>query len=109
MNPRAEIRPQARDDLYEQFLYMSNRGNDLAWRFLDALESTVDRLVELPDLGIKYRAGQSGTEEVRVWKVKGFPNHLIFYSPAGDAIHVLRILHGARDHNSILGLDSTEQ
>jgi plasmid stabilization system protein ParE len=66
MNPRAQIRPQARDDLYEQFLYLSHRGDQVAWRFLEAFESTVDRLVELPDLGIKYGAGQDSTEEIRV-------------------------------------------
>ena len=30
-------------------------------------------------------------------RVRGFPNHLIYYVPVPDGIDVLAIMHGARD------------
>ena len=35
--------------------------------------------------------------ELRVCRVKGFPNHLIFYIEHHAAIEIVRILHGAMD------------
>ena len=40
---------------------------------------------------------------VRSWGIRGFPNHLIFYRPTDDRIEVIRVLHAARDIETILG------
>jgi plasmid stabilization system protein ParE len=40
---------------------------------------------------------------LRVWRVSGFPNHLVFYIEHSAAIEVVRILHGAMDIESELG------
>ena len=39
---------------------------------------------------------------LRVWRIQGFPNHLIFYRPVDDGIEVIRVLHGARDIDRVL-------
>jgi plasmid stabilization system protein ParE len=38
---------------------------------------------------------------VRMWRISGFPNHLIFYRPHQDRIEVVRVLHTKRDIESL--------
>jgi toxin ParE1/3/4 len=40
--------------------------------------------------------------DLRVWRIEGFEKHLIFYRQTPDGIDVVRILHGARDIDSVL-------
>jgi toxin ParE1/3/4 len=39
---------------------------------------------------------------LRVFPVRGFPKHLIFYRQVADGIELVRVLHGARDVAAIL-------
>ena len=34
---------------------------------------------------------------MRMWTVPGFPKYLVFYRASADELHILRIIHGARD------------
>lgn len=47
-----------------------------------------------------------GFPEVRSWRVRGFPRHLIFYRALPDRVQILRVLHGARDLPRALSLPS---
>ena len=105
MNPRASIRPAAREDLYEQFLYLADRDRQIAWQFLQAVEATVDTLVDSPDLGIRYESARGRFRDLRVWKANRFKNHLIFYRPTNEGVEIVRIVHGARDYDALLGAD----
>lgn len=40
---------------------------------------------------------------IRTWAVDGFPNHVAFYRTIEGGIEVIRVLHGARDIDRILG------
>ncbi|MFC1707767.1 DDE-type integrase/transposase/recombinase [Planctomycetota bacterium] len=42
---------------------------------------------------------------IRMWSIRGFKNHLIFYRPSPEGLDVVRVLHGARDIPRILGED----
>ena len=46
-----------------------------------------------------YSRRQQGGD---VGRIKGFEKHLIFYRPAADGIEVIRVIHGARDIDSVL-------
>jgi toxin ParE1/3/4 len=37
--------------------------------------------------------------------VKDFDNHLIFYQPREDGVSIVRVLHGASDWWTLLGVD----
>lgn len=76
----------------EQLVYLARQSHELAARFLEAIEQTLQRLAELPDRGFSWES--SG---IRVWAVRGFGNHLIFYRPIEDGIEIIRVLHGARN------------
>jgi toxin ParE1/3/4 len=39
---------------------------------------------------------------VRSWPVKGFGNYPIFYHPTRYGIEIIRIIHGARDIETIV-------
>lgn len=43
----------------------------------------------------------SHLQGIRRWKVKGFPNFLIFYRSTDEGVEIIRILHGARDLDAI--------
>ena len=38
-----------------------------------------------------------------MWRVAGFPNHLIFYRPIESGVEVIRVLHASRDIESLFG------
>ena len=38
---------------------------------------------------------------MRRWPVKDFENWLVFYLPKRDGVEIVRVLHGARDLDSI--------
>jgi toxin ParE1/3/4 len=42
---------------------------------------------------------------LRVGRVEGFEKHLIFYRPGDDGVEIIRVLHGARDIDSVLDED----
>jgi plasmid stabilization system protein ParE len=67
-----------------------------------ALE-TLDLLAQSPELGQVMPRSKKKYGDVRIWQVKGFPNHLVFYRPSDDRIEVLRILHASRDWQNLLG------
>jgi plasmid stabilization system protein ParE len=39
---------------------------------------------------------------LRIWRVDGFPDHLIFYRPIEGGIEIIRILPAARDIDAVL-------
>lgn len=97
MKFRAVITPSADRDLDAQFFYFAEESVSLARRFFAAAELTFDRLARVPELGAVYGFERAEIADLRVWQVRGFENHLIFYRPIPDGIEVVRVLHGARD------------
>ncbi len=91
-------RDQAVIDLIETADHISQDSLEIANRFLDAFESTLDRLKAMPKIG---RLVESKLVlHLRMWFVEGFPNSLIFYAVDEEAceIEIIRVLHSARDH-----------
>jgi toxin ParE1/3/4 len=57
----------------------------------------------MPELGIVREYDDPALLGVRMWRVTGFPNHLIFYRPIERGIEVVRVLHARRDIESLFG------
>ena len=76
---------------------------EAAVRFLENTETTLADLAMSPGIGSPFESDRPAPCNLRFRRVKGFPNHLIFYIEHADAIEVVRILHGARDIDSELG------
>lgn len=102
---RVEKRPQVLRDLVEIAIYLAEEsGNDdLALRFLDAAEASFDELSAMPEMGAARTYNDPLLANVRMWRVTGFPNHLIFYRPVEGGIEIIRVLHAKRDIEALFG------
>ena len=105
MIPAVTHRPRARLDLLEPFVYFGERaGLELAERYFAAVDETCLQLVKHPHSGMPYDSGIDRLAGIRRVAVKGFENYLLFYLPHENGIDdVLRVIHGARDIDSLFG------
>jgi toxin ParE1/3/4 len=55
-----------------------------------------------PQIGAIYRTKNPRLVDLRVFRVKGFPNHLAFYLVRENGIEIVRVVHGARDLDASL-------
>jgi toxin ParE1/3/4 len=77
-------------------------GRSLSKRFLNAADATFRQLLTSPELGSLCLFRHSEAQDLRVWRVKGFEKHLIFYRSDASGIEIVRVLHSARDIDRIL-------
>lgn len=99
------IRPRARQDLVEQALYIAEASPEAADRFVDAIENSLATLADMPEMGAPRDFNNVVLLGIRMWPVKGFEKHLIFYRPVEGGIEVIRVLHAARDLESLMNQD----
>lgn len=110
MTGRVVQRPSVREDLLEHYVFIGRDNPGAAERFLQAAEETFEKLAEMPNVGRRWESPHKRLQGVRIWRVKGFENWLIFYRPINDGIDVLHVFHGARDIATLLEqLEQKEQ
>ena len=100
---RVVRRAAAEEDLIESYAFIGMDDLGAADRFLVSARETIARLAESPRVGRLREFADPRLREIRSWPVHGFENWLILYRPMRDGIEVLRVLHGARDLEVILG------
>lgn len=87
---RLSVHPSASDEFDNAVAYYSaNARRGTAERFLQAVDETINRILEAP----KQQAIITGG--VRRWRVEGFP-YAIFYRVKGDVVRVLSCKHDRR-------------
>lgn len=93
--------PQALTDLVETADYLAEDDVEVADRFFDAFEATLDDIRKTPKIGSirKYK----NQVDIRMWFVRGFEKSLIFYTESADEIVILRVIHAARDYTRFFG------
>ena len=77
--------------------YIAIDNPDAADRFLEGAYDTFQELARMPGMGRARIFPQARLNKLRSFRIKGFENYLIFYSPIQDGIEVFHVLHGARD------------
>jgi toxin ParE1/3/4 len=103
MTKRVVQRALAEQDIIDQALHI-HRDNPAAARpFLEAVDRALAMLLDLPEIGAPRRHG--GIEGLRMWRMRGFDRHLIFYRPTAEGIEVIRVLHASRDLAAALDED----
>ena len=103
MKRRILRRPRAIDDLTQQTAYyLSEAGEEIARRFLAAAEETLERLLDLPHAGASRTYLNPSLEGLRMFPVRGFERHVLFYRPTPEGLELVRVLHDARDLKPIL-------
>lgn len=78
--------------------YLAEAGPEVARRYRLAVQATLAKLIQLPDLGRLRFADDPELTGMRSCPVlKPFDQQLLFYRVIGDALIAERTLHGARD------------
>jgi toxin ParE1/3/4 len=101
--PGTVIHPRAACDAEEIYAYIARDNVEAARRFNIAVAETLIALRKNPKLGIAWHARRSQLSDLRWKRVRRFRKYLIFYRAEDEQIVVVRILHGARDIETILG------
>ena len=91
--PRARARQDVDDALT---YYLQEAGDDVALRFIEALEAAYWHLSTHPASGSLRYAYELDLPGLRAWPLRGFP-WLVFYAEADQHVDVWRVLHGSRD------------
>ena len=94
--------PRAIEAIIDQSLFIAGFNVEAADRFIDAMEQSLLRLHEWPEIGKAWESDHPDLTGVRWWPVEGFPNVLIFYRPHAEGIDLIHLLHGHRDLRNIL-------
>lgn len=92
---------QAIESIISHAVYLSEHaGTEVSDRFLLAVETTLERLERTPRMGRHWV--DVHVPGVRVWRVKGFPSHLLFYRPLPNGVELLHLFHASQDIASFL-------
>jgi toxin ParE1/3/4 len=93
-------------DLDEQFLFIARDSREAAARLYAAAQATFEELAATPELGAIWQFSDVSPTEIRVWQIRGFKNHLVFYRRIEGGVEIVRVLHGARDIAAIIENES---
>lgn len=97
------VRKRAADrDLTDQVEHIAAEHPPAARRYLVAVERAFDRLLEMPELGVRRTFENRRLDGLRIWPVPGFRNFLIFYRVTQRSVQIVRILHGAQNIPRVL-------
>jgi len=78
--------------------YLQHAGEKQATRFLNAVQSTLQLLLEQPNAGRPRGFRHPALRDLRSARVQApFRKLLIFYRTTPDSVQVWRLMHGARD------------
>ena len=103
MSRRVLWPPPAEQDLNSLSADFARSSSAVAERFLAALQAACQQLAEMPELGGLWESRHRRLAGLRVWPIRGFEQYLLFYRPTEEAIEIVRLLHGARDLDKLLG------
>jgi toxin ParE1/3/4 len=99
---RLLIRPAAERDLDEQAEYLAaHQSLEMALRFYRDAEQTFRLLACQPNIGKVTAYRNPFLAGMRMFPLKRFSKHLVFYRPLESGIEIIRVLHGARDIESL--------
>jgi toxin ParE1/3/4 len=93
--PKHRISPRASADLIEIWSYIADDSVANADAFIDRLYQSIQALARQPGLGRHREELAPGLHSIP------FGRYIIFYRAVTGAIEIVRVLHGARDIESI--------
>lgn len=102
MSRRILKRPQAERDTEDCFVYIAEDNLDKGIGFLASVESCLTELAEFPHLGTQLKFSDARLQDIRMRRVRGYENYLIFYRADEKSIDVIRVLHRARNIENLL-------
>ena len=103
MTLRLVVRRRADLDTDRIADYIASDSIDAGRRFLLAVRREFKFLAENPGAGRTRSPAKPSLKGLRSWPIRGFESYLIFYIPKRSRIQIVRVLHGARDIQSMFG------
>jgi toxin ParE1/3/4 len=105
------FRTAAREDVLRQYSYylVEKGAAPAAERFLEAVQSAIEMLCRMPDMGALKILENPKLAGLRSWPVGGFSAIRIYYLHQGDELRIVRVLHGKRDINPLLEEEHAEE
>ena len=76
--------------------YAAEAGEDVALRFISALDEAFGYLAGYPQSGMVRWSHELGIPGLRSWSLQRFP-YVVFYVDRPSALDVWRVLHARRD------------
>ena len=99
---RLEITDTALSDILEQADWYTTRSTeDLAVRWEEAVSATMLFVLDHPSSAPLCGFQRPALADVRRTTIRDFPRHLIFYRVHRSTLIILRVVHGARDLESL--------
>lgn len=92
---RVLTKPEADNDLLDIWLFIAQDSPNNADHFLERIRDKFWGLAESPEIGSNRSTLKEG--------LRSYPigSYLIFYFPLTDGVEIVRVLHGARDIESL--------
>ncbi len=97
MTLRIIKREKAKHDLIELADFIAHDNLDAAYRFITASENAFQLLSQTPGAGAPQDFRNPVLQGLRMWPIRGFEKHLVFYREIPDGLEIVRILHASRD------------
>jgi toxin ParE1/3/4 len=91
------LAPEVEGELTAIAEYIADHDPDAADRFIEAAYETFTKLAQVPGMGRPRRFRTARLANLRSFRVSGFDDYLVFYSPITGGIEVYHVFHGARD------------
>lgn len=97
------LSPEAIDDLELIWTYIAQDNRQAADQLVEAAFRICEMLGSHPELGRLRQFSKKLSLGLRSFVITDFPNYVIFYRVKGDAVEIVRVLHGARDIDALFG------
>lgn len=81
--------------------YIAQDNEEAAFRFLDAADAAFVFLLKNKFAGAPKIFSSASLSDVRMWRIKGFDDYLIFYRVQAGGIRILHVFHSSRDWSGI--------
>ena len=101
MSRRIIVYDEARFDVIDIAFYIAEDSLEASDRFAEAVDVAYELLAEMPGMGTSRDYSNPKLKGMRMSPVPGFVKHLIFYRATATELEVFRVLHGARDFESL--------
>lgn len=109
MIPNLSIKPKAVVDIVDHATYLADEVDmELCLRFMEAADSSFALLATEPEMGWHPRIRHASLKGVRMWRISGFEDMLVFYRPQPNGVDILRIVNGKRNLRKFLRQEGLE-
>jgi toxin ParE1/3/4 len=100
---KVTIRPRAAGEIEDIAYYLDVKaGPEVAARFRTAVTSAIKKIRTMPGIGSPRYTTNPTLAGLRMVILPGFGNYLLFYLTPEGGVDIVRVLHGARDIDSLL-------